>query len=799
MVTNGVIYTAAQLQGMGMSEKIYAYTISPKVESIWLGGIDWPWIGAQIEDLGYDGNTWYSAGRSGFSREEFEQSYLSTWSYRAGTGEKIEEAFSLDGRNVELKNMILDIYDPNILLPGCCGTTQKVRLTENLGLIRSILTEKTVDIYNIQLDDVLLDTHGFAIDNVGSLVGIIDAEDNVTIGGKKGGHTVSSFTDIRIVSKGNNIGGVVGELECAAEVVIKDVKVESIENNNTYIHGGHIQGKNNVGGLVGRLTYDECYDGNINPSEGDIQYQYTEALGIRKLTKGTNLLNYYVTSKLGNKQKNTKEDGSGDPINTPENFYLRLRNVNTDGTISYQYINQGDNPLFPEAGKNYFYLSNDGTEIQEAGTVTNGTDDRMKLTGSFSGFDADGKAKTKTVSFPDETTGSYDGVLIKDGESYVDYNLDTFDPAKDYYFDVTDVFNRTIKSEVDNDYPMALTISNATVILTPKTESGIILGEKGNNVGGMIGDLLLNGPTNIYEKIKVTVPTISATTPETTSRVGAALTNFGNNVGGLIGQFFDLNNKQSNNFGGAITSDLGITGDGQNVGGVLGIQTVASTGTTNEFFQVTIGNAESCSVEVGELRAENGWAGGLVGNQQEGSLLVNGEGKFNVTVNIKTALKGACCLGGMIGENTGVTRISNDGKNSVTIADAALTKTKAYYIYNSAGQFDTAGTLYLGTVGTLVGQKNATLRVDKSLSLTLSPTKGFSDEKKDALLFGLHGSAATTELSPNTKKFWGDSNRGYVGYAKMTANYTVDGHPAQDGSTQQGNYGFNIEKVYTYK
>jgi hypothetical protein len=786
--TAGVIYTAAQLQGMGMAEDKYAYTISPKVESIWLGGIDWPWIGAEIEKL--TGASWWNDSEDPYGYNQQNSNYFESYTYRTGSGEKITKAFSLDGRNVELKNMILDIYDPNIELPGCCGTTQKVRLLNNLGLIRSIRTTKTVDIFNIQLDDVLLDTHGFAIDNVGSLVGIIDSEGDVTIGGKKDGETKSHFTDIRIVSKGNNIGGVIGELECAAAVSIHAVDVESIENNNNYINGGHIIGKSNVGGVVGRITYDEAYKGS-DPSFAVTKYT-TEPKGYEKLTMGTNNSGKWVTTKKG------LIPATGEGAYSKLDFFTKKAHVNEDGTRTYTYENVGIADEFPAENVVYYAFFDGSDVIQEVGTITAGTDDSFKLSGSSDNWDNTPKVtNTVKVAFPiisssDPDDWSYPDVYVKEGDTYVEANLSKTnkpEEGKTYYYDFgTNKYVIDNSASTENDYPTSLEIRATKVSLNPRTERGSIRGENGNNVGGMVGDVLLNGPANVYEYISVTVPIISATTPETVSKVNSALTKYGNNVGGLIGQFVDLTNKQASNFGGLIKAQDRISADGQRVGGVLGLQQVASTETTNELNQVTIGNASDISVEIGLLSAENGWAGGLVGLQEEGSLLINGNPKTKVGVNI-TKLTGANCIGGMIGENTAVTIISNDNNNSVSIANVAITKTAPYYTRTIDNKENQAGSLYLGTVGTLVGQKNGTLNIKKSEKLTVSPADGFSDKQKDALLFGLHGSAATTEITPNTYKYWGDSNKGYVGYAKMTANYSIDG-------TQQGNYAFNIEKEY---
>lgn len=786
--TAGVIYTAAQLQGMGMAEDKYAYTISPKVESIWLGGIDWPWIGAEIEKL--TGASWWNDSDDPYDYSQQNYNYFESYTYRTGSGEKIEKDFSLDGRNVELKNMILDIYDPNIELPGCCGTTQKVRLLNNLGLIRSIRTTKTVKIHNIQLDDVLLDTHGFAIDNVGSLVGIINAEGNVTIGGSKDEETYSHFSDVRIISKGNNIGGVIGELECAAAVKIAAVELESQEENNTYINGGHIKGKSNVGGIVGRITYDEAYKGT-EPQFAVTKYT-TEPKGYEQLTMGTNNSGKWVTSKKG------LLPATGDGAYAKNDFFTRKAHVKEDGTRYYTYeaVNIADE--FPVANVVYYAFFDGSDNVQEVGTITPGTDDSFKLTGSSDNWDNTPKVtNTVKVEFPiisssDPDDWSYPDVYVKEGDTYVEANLSKTNrpvEGKKYFYDFgTNKYAIDNSASTSNDYPTSLEMAAVSVRLFPKTEKGTILGENGNNVGGLVGDVLLNGPANVHAGINVGVPIISATTPEIAKKVNSAITNYGNNVGGLIGEFVNLTNKQASNFGGTVVSSVGISGEGQRVGGVLGLQQVASTETTNELNQVTIGNANDMTVKVGTLKAENGWAGGLVGLQEEGSLLVNGNAKTKVTVEIQ-ALKGANCIGGMIGENTAVTIIDNLNANSVSITDVAITKTAPYYVRTIDGKENQAGSLYLGTVGTLVGQKNGTLNVKTSSKLTVSPKDGFSNTQKDALLFGLHGSAATTEITPNTYKYWGDSNKGYVGYAKMTANYSIDG-------TQQGNYVFNIEKEY---
>ena len=236
------IYTAAQLQGMGMTGTVAAYNIpKDKVTSIWLGGAAYPWIGAEIAKI-------KTAGTPD-AYPVFEAYTQPTATVAYGS------AFSFDGENVKLYNMLLDITDPFKTIDGCCGEQIKANVQANLGLIRRIQTgDEDVTIENVNLNDVLLNSE-VPVKNVGSLVGLIESKGAVEI-------SASNVTNTRIKTIGDNVGGLVGELENGGSVIIDDVNVESINKNSSAdtdptdkMYGGYFTTEgHNVGGLVGQLT-----------------------------------------------------------------------------------------------------------------------------------------------------------------------------------------------------------------------------------------------------------------------------------------------------------------------------------------------------------------------------------------------------------------------------------------------------------------------------------------------------------------------------------------------------------------
>jgi hypothetical protein len=215
------IFTAAQLQGIGLcaglveggstdeitlnngsTKKIadltpvYNYRISDLVANIWLGGEYYPWVGAQVAKLKGDLNEQGLTDRTivdGTAPEYDEQ--------------KLSQSVSIDFNNKTLKKMKLSFDDPNQLDPhSCCECGPKyLRIAEDLGLIRCIMTKGYATVTNINaLNDVLIETT-LPISNVGSVVGEIMADYGIS-------YYNIAVTNPRIFVAGDNVGGNVGHM-----------------------------------------------------------------------------------------------------------------------------------------------------------------------------------------------------------------------------------------------------------------------------------------------------------------------------------------------------------------------------------------------------------------------------------------------------------------------------------------------------------------------------------------------------------------------------------------------------------
>ena len=215
----GRVYTTAQLASAG-EETQAAYFIPRKVVTeMWLGGSEYPWIGAQVDVNGFEFN----------------------------------------GNVVSLQNMTLDTNDNSFIDPHhcctSCGPVRKLNVSKNLGLFRSIINADTATVVKVNLNDVLLDTDA-AIDNIGSLVGYVETpvayfEDN-------------AIGEVKIDVNGENIGGMIG----------KSVNETSYTSINNVVTGKTSSGKDNgwirstkdnVGGQAGYVKA-----GNIGVGGGEV-------------------------------------------------------------------------------------------------------------------------------------------------------------------------------------------------------------------------------------------------------------------------------------------------------------------------------------------------------------------------------------------------------------------------------------------------------------------------------------------------------------------------------------------------
>jgi hypothetical protein len=154
------VFTCAQLASLGMSENVYNYIITDRVNNMWLGGSEYQWIGAVISD---NDNTTLQP-----------TSPVTT----------ITQPVTIDGNFKDLHNMYVSIDDPYYTDPHSCCTTcgsNDVKIEQDLGLIRGIYTRGTVTIQNIRLNDALIETKEYKIPNAGSITGIIAAGGDVTL------------------------------------------------------------------------------------------------------------------------------------------------------------------------------------------------------------------------------------------------------------------------------------------------------------------------------------------------------------------------------------------------------------------------------------------------------------------------------------------------------------------------------------------------------------------------------------------------------------------------------------------
>ena len=258
------IYTAAQLASVGagwepvvkfnpyteqevtFGQDVAPYTakyVIPKdvIDFIWLGddytdskGRSWRWIGSEVTVNGF-------------------------W---------------LHGENTRLVNMWLltdlvgDKYwsdDPHICCTSCIGLpyteVPAIEITENLGLIRSIINEDEATVRWINLNDVMYCNHNARIDNVGAVTGYIESP-VVKL-------EYNYVGEIKEDANTENLGGLVGKIVAETSLDMNHNEVAGHSNTS-----GDIQSKQNyVGGHVGYI-----YTGTAlyNDNRTDVENIYGE-------------------------------------------------------------------------------------------------------------------------------------------------------------------------------------------------------------------------------------------------------------------------------------------------------------------------------------------------------------------------------------------------------------------------------------------------------------------------------------------------------------------------------------------
>lgn len=299
------VFTAAQLQGLGLASKkglgdspYSQYAMSEVTRSVWLGGETFPWIGADVT------NTF---------------------------GEPIGSAFVFDGKNCNLRNMILSVDMPTLPIECCCGDNT-VKVDDALGLIRRIHSTSTVDIKNVDLSDVLLETT-LPIDNIGAITGDITADGAITL-------TRNAVANVRITAKGDNIGGAFGNVQStAADITVKELIVDE---------GSEYPGKSwvasegqNVGGAIGNVLCAETPDEYIgkfivavaDKVDPDI---VAGTIGIKVVAEYVTSLDDNVGGQIGNLGAKTIEYSKGTNIalnTTTINDKIYTKGSNVGGMV----------------------------------------------------------------------------------------------------------------------------------------------------------------------------------------------------------------------------------------------------------------------------------------------------------------------------------------------------------------------------------------------------------------------------------------------------------------------------------
>jgi hypothetical protein len=203
-----------------------------------------------------------------------------------------------------------------------------------------------------------------------------------------------------------------------------------------------------------------------------------------------------------------------------------------------------------------------------------------------------------------------------------------------------------------------------------------------------------------------------------------------------------------------------------------------------------------------KIEATQGWAGGLIGQQDKGMTKIL-DVKAPVTVTVGS-LNGAYCVGGLVGENLDeLAVLANTTVNKVpygiTITVSNWVNTQDYqWFVNHSKQG------YCGSFAHILGQQSQPTTIDETL-LTVVATNANEDntwEKytsggthkvikpaiKDALLFWVANDPQDTQGEFGLK-FWGDE-RGYIGQAKATSTTFIK------NGVVQGDYVMNISKEY---
>ena len=396
----------------------------------------------------------------------------------------------------------------------------------------------------------------------------------------------------------------------------------------------------------------------------------------------------------------------------------------------------------------------------------------------------------------------------------------------------------------------ALTITNNNIKDTDN-ESGYIKSKK-SNVGGLAGNIEATGATKINNNNVDLKGNIQSSKSYVGGLAGKAKltgnesTMVGNNViindidatesyaGGLAGQveskklIFGYGNderqtesvtakniKARKSYAGGFAGNLIATDDVVVCEAVVDVETELSAG--EQFAGGLFGqtNTEgkklvnrSADIEIGTLKAAEGFAGGEIGYVEAGNVFVGtkaSEAFSNLVTDIDiTKLSSAYAAGGVIGGNSNNSTVelstakkgteAEPKNNTISIDVAGWENLKkdapgfgTYFDPNAADSKSHKAGTHSNVIGYLTGDMNIIIEKDFDGTTPLfTVTDNMDKTAKENVGYKKH----TDEQGniPSGKAYWGDTN-GYVGYGN--ASYKINGQAV----IAQGTNGFNLFKT----
>ncbi|MBQ6965124.1 MAG: hypothetical protein IJS95_07550 [Prevotella sp.] len=232
------VYTVAQLQSMGEAregatdpaEQPTEYKVWNKVEWFWLGADKYQWVGPVVT-------------RANFSFDGNNRPIVNMYAFSAGGEDTYETVY---------------VNDPHFCCTSCgrpnvagkIQTGAAQALTENLGLIRSIIEEGTATIKNVTMQDAQI--VNAAVAKAGALVGFVDIAGALTL-------TDNHIGEVKVDISGDNAGGLIGRVEAGSLTATGNWNIKNGDYEN-YVKTA----AQNAGGMFGSVEVESAVTAENN-------------------------------------------------------------------------------------------------------------------------------------------------------------------------------------------------------------------------------------------------------------------------------------------------------------------------------------------------------------------------------------------------------------------------------------------------------------------------------------------------------------------------------------------------------